>query len=145
MLARGIFGAVDASTCHVGREPGDADAEDLIGQNVVDALFEVGDLVFQTMCEAARDLTQEDTRLGYRIQERHTGIGPEVRSVVIHCPCLGEGVEHSVGQLGRSKDFITGEVRYTGQHVRVTAPKNELGARLAHQTSSADVVARASM
>ena len=43
---------------------GDADAVDLLGQDVIDALLEVGDLVFEPVGQAARDLAEEDTGLG---------------------------------------------------------------------------------
>ena len=62
VLAVGPLGAVDAAAGDQAGELGDADAEDLLGQDVVDALFEVGDLVLQSFDEARRDLAQEDTR-----------------------------------------------------------------------------------
>ena len=54
VLAVGALRAVDAPAGQQAGELGDADAEDLLGQDVIDALLEVGDLVLEPLGEAAR-------------------------------------------------------------------------------------------
>lgn len=69
MCPRRMLGAVDAAAGEEAGEVGDSDAKDLLGQDMVDALFEVGDLGGETFGEPAGDLPQEDARFGARIEE----------------------------------------------------------------------------
>ena len=69
MLALRVFRAIHASASQQASEIGGADAEHLLSQDVIDTMFEVWDLVFEALGEAARDLTEEHTRFRARIKE----------------------------------------------------------------------------
>ena len=48
VLAVGLLGAVERAAAHLSSEVGAGDAENLLRHDVVDALLQVGDLVFET-------------------------------------------------------------------------------------------------
>src|SRR5262245_14346645 len=56
MLAVCVLRAVDAAPCQQTGEKGDSDAKDLVGEDVIDALFEVWNLGRQTSVETAGEL-----------------------------------------------------------------------------------------
>lgn len=131
--------AIDAPAREQAGEVRDADAVDLLGQDVINPLLQIGDRVLEPCGQPARDLTEEHARLGERVQEPHGRVGPKVRPVVIGCPRLGEGVEHLVGELRRREDLVVGQVRDAGQYVRVAPPQREASLRCTHAASSLTV------
>lgn len=48
VLAVSQFGTVERTAAHLGGEVGAGDAEDLLGHDMVNALLQVGDLLFET-------------------------------------------------------------------------------------------------
>ena len=48
VLAVGLLSAVEGAAAHLGGEVGAGNAENLLGHNVVDALLQVGNLLFET-------------------------------------------------------------------------------------------------
>lgn len=65
--------AVDTPSSKQAGQVRDADAVDLLGQNVVDSFLKVRDRVLESVGEAARDLAEEHARLRERIQRRTFG------------------------------------------------------------------------
>ena len=47
VLTVGLLGAIERAAAHLGGEVGAGDAEDLPGHDVVDALLQIGNLLFQ--------------------------------------------------------------------------------------------------
>ena len=48
VLTVGLLGAIERAAAHLGGEVGAGNAENLLGHDVVDALLQVGDLLFET-------------------------------------------------------------------------------------------------
>ena len=119
--AVGVFGAVQTAAGQQTGDAGDGDAVDLCGQDVLDACLQVGDVAGQAVDQAARDFTQEHTGFGAGVEERHRRIGPDAGAGVAGGPGLGQGVEHAIGQLGRGKDLVVGEVGDAAEHIRIAA------------------------
>ena len=91
VLAVSQFGTVERTAAHLGGEVGAGDTENLLGHDVVDALLQVGDLLFETRQQPFRNLAQEDAALAAGIEEARL-LGAE--------QFLRQQVEHTVGQLG---------------------------------------------
>ena len=97
VFAVGLLGAIERAAAHLGGEVGTGDAKDLFGHNVVDALLQVGYLFFEACQQPFGNLAQEDTAFATRVEKpRFAGTEQLGR----------QQVEHTVGQLGRSEDFI---------------------------------------
>ena len=101
VFAVGQFGAVERAAAHLGGKVGTGNAEDLLGHDVVDALLQIGDLLFETRQQPFRNLAQEDPALAAGIKKSRFGTAEQL---------LRQQVEHSVGQLGRGEDLIAGKV-----------------------------------
>ena len=101
ILTIGLFGAIERATAHLGGEVGAGNAEDLFGHNMVDALLQVGNLLFQPCQQPFGNLTQEDSALAARVEKARLA-GTE--------QLLWQQVEHSVGQLGRGEDLIAAQI-----------------------------------
>ena len=101
VLTIGLFGAIECAAAHLGGEVGAGNAEDLLGHNVVDALLQVGNLLFQPCQQSFGNLTQEDSALAARVEKARLA-GTE--------QLLWQQVEHSVGQLGRGEDLIAAQI-----------------------------------
>ncbi len=67
MCALGVSGAIDAPPRQQAGEVGDADAENLLGENVIDPLFKIGNLLRQSFGEAAGDLARKHPRLRKKV------------------------------------------------------------------------------
>lgn len=48
VFAVGLFGAIERAAAHLGSEVSAGNAKNLLGHNMVDALLQVGDLLFET-------------------------------------------------------------------------------------------------
>src|SRR5690606_6616880 len=70
VLADGILRAVHAAASEQRRKLRDPDPEYLFRENVIDPLFEVGDLRRQPVRQTPSNLTEKDTRLRKRVEER---------------------------------------------------------------------------
>lgn len=101
IFAVGLFGAVEGAAAHLGGEIGTGDAEDLPGHDVVDALLQIGDLLFETRQQPLGDLAQEDPALAAGVEEARLRTAEQL---------LRQQVEHTVGQLGRGEDLVAGKV-----------------------------------
>ena len=101
VLAVGLLGAVERAAAHLGGEVGAGDAENLLGHNVVDALLQVGNLLFETRQQPFGNFAQEDAALAAGIKEARLAGAEQL---------LRQHVEHSVGQLGRGEDLVAGKV-----------------------------------
>ena len=101
ILTIGLFGAIERAATHLGGEVSAGNAEDLLGHNVVDALLQVGNLLFQPCQQSFGNLTQEDSALAARVEKARLA-GTE--------QLLWQQVEHSVGQLGRGEDLIAAQI-----------------------------------
>ena len=73
VFAVGQFGTVERAAAHLGGEVGAGDAEDLPGHDVVDALLQVGDLLFETRQQTFGNLAQEDAALAAGIEKPRLG------------------------------------------------------------------------
>src|SRR5690606_36852966 len=100
VLPGGILRAVDAPAGEESSELRDPDAEDLLREDVVNALVEIRYLRREAVGEPPRDLTQEDPRLRKGLDEGHGRISPDRRSLVALGPGHLEHVEHLVRELG---------------------------------------------
>ena len=69
VFAVGLLGAVEGAAAHLSGEVGAGDAEDLLGHDVVNALLQVGDLLFETRQQTFGNLAQEDPALAAGIEE----------------------------------------------------------------------------
>ena len=101
VFAVGQFGAVERAAAHLGGKVGAGDAEDLLGHDVVDALLQIGDLLFETRQQPFRNLAQEDPALAAGVEEARLRTAEQL---------LRQQIEHSVGQLGRGEDLVAGKV-----------------------------------
>lgn len=101
VLAVGQFGTVEGAAAHLGGEVGTGDAEDLPGHDVVDALLQIGDLLFETRQQSFGDLAQEDPALAAGVEEARLRTAEQL---------LRQQIEHTVGQLGRGEDLVAAEV-----------------------------------
>ena len=101
VLAIGLFGAIECATAHLSGEVGAGNAEDLLGHNVVDALLQVGYLLFQPCQQSFGNLAQEDTTFAARIKKARLAGAEQL---------LWQQVEHSVGQLGRGEDLVATQI-----------------------------------
>ena len=101
ILAVGLLSAIERATTHLGGEVGAGNAEDLLGHNMVDALLQVGNLLFQPCQQPFGNLAQKDTAFAARVKKARLA-GTE--------QLLWQQVEHSVGQLGRGEDLIAAQI-----------------------------------
>ena len=101
VFAVGLLGAVKRAAAHLGSEIGAGDAEDLLRHDVVDALLQIGNLLFETRQQPFGDLAQEDPALAAGIEKPRFGTAEQL---------LRQQIEHSVGQLGRGEDLVAGKV-----------------------------------
>ena len=101
VFAVGLLGAVERAAAHLSSEVGAGDAEDLLRHDVVDALLQIGDLLFETRQQPLGDLAQEDPALAAGVEEARLRTAEQL---------LRQHVEHSVGQLGRGEDLVAGKV-----------------------------------
>ena len=108
ILAVGLFGAIECAAAHLSGEIGAGNAEDLFGHNMVDALLQVWNLLFQPYQQPFCNLAQEDTAFAARVEEACLA-GTE--------QLLWQQVEHSVGQLGRGEDLIAAQIGQTIEDV----------------------------
>ena len=69
ILAIGLLSAIECAAAHLGGEIGAGNAEDLFGHNMVDALLQVGNLLFQPCQQPFGNLAQKDTALAARVKE----------------------------------------------------------------------------
>ena len=69
ILAIGLFGAIKRAAAHLGSEVGAGNAEDLLGHNMVNALLQVGNLLFQPCQQPFGNLAQEDTAFAARVKK----------------------------------------------------------------------------
>ena len=101
VFAVGLLGAVEGAAAHLGGEIGTSDAEDLPGHDVVDALLQIGNLLFETRQQPFRNLAQEDPALAAGIEKPRFGTAEQL---------LRQQVEHTVGQLGRGEDLVAAQI-----------------------------------
>lgn len=78
VLAVGQFGAVERAAAHLGGKVGAGNAEDLLGHDIVDALLQVGDLLFETRQQPFGNLAQEDSALAAGIKESRSGTAEQL-------------------------------------------------------------------
>ena len=78
VLAVGQFGTVERAAAHLGGKVGAGDAEDLPGHDVVDALLQIGDLLFETRQQTFGNLAQEDPALAAGIKESRSGTAEQL-------------------------------------------------------------------
>lgn len=71
-----MFRTVQAAPRQHTGQPGYPDPENLFGQDVIDTFLQVRNLGSQPLRQPRGDLSQEDPRLGTRIEESHSWIGP---------------------------------------------------------------------
>ena len=108
----GLLGAVERAAAHLSGKVGASDTENLLRHDVVDALLQVGNLLFKTCQEPCRNLAQEDAALAARIEEARFAGAKQLGR---------QQVKHSVGQLGRGEDLIAGKVGQTIENIRTIA------------------------
>lgn len=112
--------AIHAPPRQQGGDFGDGYAENLLGEDVIDAFLTVGDDVFQSRHQAFGNLAQEDARLGGGVEEGHGGVAPNF---------LREQIQHLVGDVGRREDFVAGQVGEARKHVGVVVDEHGFSRR----------------
>lgn len=110
VFAVGVLGAVQAPPGEQAGQLRDGDAKELLVENVVDALLQVGNLLRQPLDQPLGDLPQEHAGLAGRVQEGGAAVPPER---------LRQHVQHPVGHLRRGEHLVAAEVRKAGEHVWV--------------------------
>lgn len=88
VFAVGLLGTVEGAAAHLSSEVGAGDAEDLPGHDVVDALLQIGDLLFETRQQPFGDLAQKDPALAAGVEEARLRTAEQL---------LWKQVEHPVG------------------------------------------------
>ncbi len=101
VFAVGLLGTVECATAHLGGEVGAGNAENLFGHNMVDALLQVGNLLFQSCQQPFGNLAQEDSAFAAWVKKARLAGAEQL---------LWQQVEHSVSQLGRGEDLVAGKV-----------------------------------
>ena len=101
ILTVGLFSAIECTTAHLSSEVGAGNAEDLLGHNMVDALLQVGNLLFQPCQQSFGNLAQENTAFATRVKKARLAGTEQLQ---------WQQVEHSVGQLGRGEDLIAAQI-----------------------------------
>jgi hypothetical protein len=134
VLALSVLRAVQAAPRQQAGEIRDADAEHLLGQDVIDALHKVRHLVAQSLGQAAGDLAQEHARLGARIEKLHRLVGPNIRAIVVGRPRLSHSIQHPVRKLRGREHLVVREVGDARQHIRVAPAQRKTSLR-AHAAS----------
>jgi hypothetical protein len=89
--------AINASARKQTGQFGNGNAEKLTGEDMFDALLQVGDLRFKPLDEPFGYLAQKDTALATRVEESGIGVTEQL---------LRKHVDNLVGQFGRSKHFV---------------------------------------
>ncbi len=117
VFAVGLLGAVERAAAHFGGEVGAGDAENLLGHDVVDALLQVGDLLFETRQQPLGNLAQEDPALAAGIEEARLAGAEQL---------LRQQVEHTVGQLGRGEDLVAAQIGQAVEDVGAIYHNEEL-------------------
>ena len=69
VFAIGLLGAVERAAAHFGGEVGTSNAKNLFCHNVVNALLQVGYLLFKTRQQSFSNLAQKDTALATRVEK----------------------------------------------------------------------------
>lgn len=105
----GLFGAVERAATHLSGEVGASDTENLLRHDMVDALLQVGNLLFEACQEPFRNLAQEDPALAARVEKSRFGTAEQL---------LWQQVEHTIGQLGRGEDLVAGKVGQAVENIR---------------------------
>ena len=97
VLAVGQLGAVERAAAHLGGEVGASNAENLLYHNVVDALLQVGYLLFETRQQPFGNLTQKDAALTAGVEKSCLRTAEQF---------LRKQVEHPIGEFRRREDLI---------------------------------------
>lgn len=112
ILAVWILRTIERSPREEARQLRDGDAEELLVEDVVKPLLQVGDLRLKPHDEPPRDLAQEDAALARRVEERRRRIAEEF---------LRQQVEHPVRDLRRREHLVVREIRQTAQHIGIVS------------------------
>ena len=110
IAAIGIFAAIEAAAR---KEAGDlrhGDAVNLLMEDMVQPLLEIGDLIRQSHDQAPGNLPQEDAGLGRRVQKLGAGVPKQL---------LGQQVQHGVGDLRRGEHLVVAQIGQAGEDVRI--------------------------
>lgn len=106
----GVFGAVHSAAGEEGRQLRNGDAEELISENVFQALLPVWDVSFQPLVEPFGNFPQKNAALAAGVQEGGGGVGKKL---------LRQQIQHGIGNFRRREHLITGKIGQAAQHVRV--------------------------
>ena len=109
VLSVGLFRAVERPAAHLGGEVGASDAKDLLGHHVVDALLQVGYLLFEPCKQPLGNLPQKDATLAAGVEKACLRTAEQL---------MRQQVEHTVGQLRRSENLVAREVGQTVENIR---------------------------
>ncbi len=101
ILAVGELGTVDTSPREQAGQFSDGDGVELVVENVVDALLQIGDLGLQPFDEPLGDLPQKYPGFAGRVQEGGIGVGEQL---------LGKHVQHLIGHLRRGEHLVIGVI-----------------------------------
>ena len=74
----GLLGTVECAAAHLSGKVGASDAEDLFRHDVVDALLQVGNLLFEACQQPFRNLAQEDPALAAGIEKPRFGTAEQL-------------------------------------------------------------------
>lgn len=101
ILAISLLGTIKCAAAHLGSEVSAGNAEDLLGHNMINALLQVGNLLFQPCQQPFGNFAQENTAFAAWVEKaRLTGTEQ----------LLWQQVEHSVSQLWRGEDLVAAQI-----------------------------------
>lgn len=106
----GVFGTIHSAAGEKGRQLRNGDAEELISENVFQALLPVWEVSFQPLVEPFGNFPQKDAALAAGVQKGNGRVGKKL---------LREQIQHGVGNLRRREHLVTGKIGQTAQYVRV--------------------------
>ena len=106
----GVFGTIHSAAGEKGCQLRNGDAEELISENVFQALLPVWEVSFQPLVEPLGNLPQKDAALAAGVQKGNGRVGKKL---------LREQIQHGVGNLRRREHLVTGKIGQAAQYVRV--------------------------
>lgn len=106
----GVFGTIHSAAGEKGCQLRNGDAEELISENVFQALLPVWEVSFQPLVEPFGNLPQKDAALAAGVQKGNGRVGKKL---------LREQIQHGVGNLRRREHLVTGKIGQAAQYVRV--------------------------
>ena len=104
------FTTIDTTSGKQTGKFGDSNTKELTREDMLQTLFKVGNLMFETFYQSFGNFSEEHTALATRVEEGGIGILKQL---------LRKHIDNLVGQFGRSKHLIITKIGYARQYVRI--------------------------